>query len=148
VVRPPFLSPGGRCRWPGGPHGGNYVLSNVAQEASVRGPRIAIFPQGPDWHQARTEAGMETDGHEDMHAGELETSLLLAFCPEVVRPGNESADWTANRPHLLTLGMAGYTRSGVIGRLSLGTAAKGKLAMSSLVSSFSDTYKVLTDTTS
>lgn len=35
---------------------------------------------------------METHGHEDMHAGELETSLLLAFCPEVVRPGSESAD--------------------------------------------------------
>ena len=25
-------------------HGGNYVLSNVVQEASVRGPHVAIFP--------------------------------------------------------------------------------------------------------
>src|SRR5437764_1147660 len=25
-------------------HGGNYVLANVAQEASVRGPRVAVFP--------------------------------------------------------------------------------------------------------
>jgi creatinine amidohydrolase len=104
-------------------HGGNYVLGNVAQEASVGGPRIALFPQGPEWHQARTDAGMETDGHEDMHAGELETSLLMAFRPDLVRPGNESADWTADRPHLLTLGMAGYR-------------------------SFSDTYTVLTTTPS
>ncbi|MBG0568072.1 creatininase family protein [Actinoplanes aureus] len=124
-------------------HGGNYVLGNVAQEASVRGPRIAVFPQGPDWHQAREDAGMETDGYEDMHAGELETSLLLAFYPEVVRPGNESADWTADRPHLLTLGMAAYTKSGVVGRPSLGTTAKGQLAMASLVRSFGDTYNVL-----
>src|SRR6266540_3669390 len=28
-------------------HGGNYVLANVAQEASVDGPRIAVFPQWP-----------------------------------------------------------------------------------------------------
>lgn len=39
-----------------------------------------------------------------------------------VRPGNESADWTADRPHLLTLGMASYTKSGVISRPSLGIA--------------------------
>jgi len=89
---------------------------------------------------------METDGYDDMHAGELETSLLLAFCLEVVRPGNETTDWTADRPHLLTLGMAGYTKSGVIGRPSLGTAEKGKRAMSSLVRSFGDTYEVLTTT--
>jgi creatinine amidohydrolase len=127
-------------------HGGNYVLANVAQEASVRGPRIAVFPQGPEWHQARVDAGMETDGYDDMHAGELETSLLLAFRPEVVRPGNETADWTADRLHLLTLGMAGYTKSGVIGRPSLGTAEKGERAMASLVRSFSGTYEVLTKT--
>jgi creatinine amidohydrolase len=126
-------------------HGGNYVLSNVAQEASVRGPRIAVFPQGHEWQQAREDAGMETDGHEDMHAGELETSLLLAYCPEVVRSGNESADWTADRPHLLTLGMAEYTKSGVIGRPSLGAAGKGSSAMASLVRSFQRTYSLLTE---
>jgi creatinine amidohydrolase len=34
-------------------HGGNYVLSNIAQEASVHGPRIAVFPLGSDWERAR-----------------------------------------------------------------------------------------------
>ena len=126
-------------------HGGNYVLSNVAQEASVSGPHVAVFPQGHDWDKARRDAGMETDGYEDMHAGELETSLLLAFYPEIVRPGNESADWTSDRPHLLTLGMAGYTKSGVIGRPSLGTAAKGKATMASLSQSFQSTYTLLTE---
>jgi creatinine amidohydrolase len=64
-----------------GGHGGNYVLSNVAQEASVEGPRIAVFPQGPDWEQGRADAGMETGSHQDMHAGELET-----FCGGGLRP--------------------------------------------------------------
>ena len=36
-----------------------------------------------------------------MHSGELETSNLLATYPEVIRPGNETADWTTGgRPHL------------------------------------------------
>jgi creatinine amidohydrolase len=128
-------------------HGGNYVLANVAQEASVDGPRMAVFPQWSEWEQARRDAGLETSGQEDMHAGELETSILLAACPEVVRPGNETADWTAeNRPYLLTLGMAGYTKSGVIGRPSLGTADKGAAVLGSLVRSFQPLLEVLTGT--
>lgn len=88
--------------------------------------------------------GLKTDGHEDMHAGELETSILLACCPEVIRPGNESADRTSgDRPHLLTLGMTAYTESGVIGRPSLGTAAKGTKVLESLVRSFAPVYQVL-----
>jgi creatinine amidohydrolase len=129
-------------------HGGNYVLGNIAQEASVHEPRIAVFPQARDWDHARTEAGMETSSHEDMHAGELETSILLATNPEVVRPGNQTADWSADdRPHLLTLGMTAYTKSGVIGRPSLGTEAKGRAALASLVRSFDRLYALLSGPT-
>ncbi|GIH14713.1 creatininase family protein [Rugosimonospora africana] len=125
-------------------HGGNYVLSNVVQEASVGGPRMALFPQTADWIKARTDAGMETTVHEDMHAGEAETSILLHVCPDVVRPGNETADWLADdRPHLLSLGMSAYTTSGVIGRPSLGSAAKGAAALASFAASFKDTLDVL-----
>lgn len=127
-------------------HGGNYVLSNVAQEASVNGPRIAVYPQGTDWDQARADAGMETRGHEDMHAGELETSVLMATLPHLIRPGNETGDWTAEaRPFLLTLGMTGYTKSGVIGRPSLGTADKGAALLKSLARSFQPLLEVLAD---
>jgi creatinine amidohydrolase len=125
-------------------HGGNYVLGNIAQEASVHGPRIAVFPHGSEWERARQDAGMETNGHEDMHAGELETSILLATYPEAVRPGNETADFLADdRPYLLTLGMAGYTKSGVIGRPSLGTRAKGEAALASLVRAFAPLLAIL-----
>ncbi|MGN9913596.1 creatininase family protein [Phytohabitans sp. LJ34] len=119
-------------------HGGNYVLSNVVQEyTATHGPTMTLFPMGRDWDRARAESEMVTDSHEDMHAGELETSLLLHVAPELIRPGNEAADWIANdRPHLLTLGMGAYTTSGVIGRPSLGTAEKGKAALHSLTTSF------------
>ena len=119
-------------------HGGNYVLSNVVQEyTAAYGPTMSLFPTGSDWAKARTDAAMTTNSHEDMHAGELETSLLLHVAPELVRAGNETADWVANdRSHLLTLGMSAYTTSGVIGRPSLGTAEKGKAALDSLTASF------------
>lgn len=125
-------------------HGGNYVLSNIVQEASIDGPRMALFPQGADWIQAREVAGLETSPHEDMHAGELETSILLHSCPGVIRPGNESADHVIDdRKHMLSLGLAEYTATGVVGRPSLGTAQKGGEILVSLVSSFADYYRVL-----
>ena len=115
-------------------HGGNFVLGNAVQEYTVaHGPVMSLFPQGADWSFARGHAGMETDSHTDMHAGELETSVLLAVAPDLLRPGFESADWIADdRPGLLTYGMAKYTENGVIGRPSLGTALKGLLLLSSL----------------
>jgi creatinine amidohydrolase len=117
-------------------HGGNYVLSNIVQEASVRGARMALFPSSSDWKAARAAGGLETDHHSDMHAGELETSILLHAIPEVVRDGNATADHQApDRPHLLTTGMRAYTRSGVIGSPSLGTAVKGKAVLDSLTDS-------------
>ncbi|OPC82460.1 creatinine amidohydrolase [Embleya scabrispora] len=114
-------------------HGGNYVLSNVVQEANVTGSRVALFPAREDWQRAREEAELESDGAEDMHGGELEVSLLLHGAPDLVRDGIGDTDHSAvDRPFLLTLGMAGYTRNGIIGHPSLATAGKGKAIMASL----------------
>jgi creatinine amidohydrolase len=125
-------------------HGGNYVLGNVVQEGSAQGKRIALFPSGDDWEEARKSAGLSSSGHEDMHAGEIETSVLLHTNPELVRDGYETADWVANdRRHLLTTGMGEYTRSGVIGRPSLGSAEKGKAVLASLVDSFASVMEIL-----
>ncbi|MEU5882542.1 creatininase family protein [Spirillospora sp. NPDC047279] len=115
-------------------HGGNYVLGNVVQEA---GGGMALFPGVPDWEAARSAAGVETSLDGDMHAGEIETSILLHAHPGLVRPGHEAGDHLADdRPHLLTLGMAAYTGSGVIGRPSLASAGKGRDLLASLVASF------------
>jgi creatinine amidohydrolase len=114
-------------------HGGNYVLSNVVQESSG----MALFPGRDDWAFAREKAGVETSAYSDMHAGELETSILLHAHPDLVRPGYESADHLAeDRRHMLTLGLAPYTSSGVIGRPSLASARKGELLLAGLVESF------------
>ena len=127
-------------------HGGNYVLKNIVQEATVDGPCMALFPTSADWAHARTAAGMATSDHEDMHAGELETSILLHGCPELVRDGYETADHLADeRADLLTVGIEAYTTSGIIGRPSLASASKGKSAVGSLVESFAHSMKILAD---
>jgi len=114
-------------------HGGNYVLGNVVQEANIAGPRMSLFPTRYDWDEARRAGGLETGSHEDMHAGELEVSILLHACPELAREGFDTMDHEASmRPQLLVLGMKGYTETGIIGHPSLGTAEKGKAVLDSL----------------
>ncbi|QHC22485.1 creatininase family protein [Streptomyces sp. GS7] len=119
-------------------HGGNHVLRNVVQESHESGgTRMALFPGSADWAAARSRAGVRTSAHSDMHAGETETSILLHAHPELVRPGYASADHLADdRPHLLTLGMAAYTESGVIGRPSLASAEKGAQLLAGLAEAF------------
>jgi creatinine amidohydrolase len=126
-------------------HGGNYVLGNVVQESSARGERMALFPAPEDWETACKRAGVLTSLLTDMHAGEIETSILLHAHPELIRAGYETSDFVADdRRHLLTLGMSGYTESGVIGRPSLGSAEKGKELLASLADSFGTYFSLLT----
>ncbi|MFD1149575.1 creatininase family protein [Saccharothrix hoggarensis] len=114
-------------------HGGNYVLSNVVQESEG----MALFPGSADWAAARAAAGLETSSRADMHAGELETSILLHTHPDLVKSGYETGDHLADdRPHLLTRGLAPYTPSGVVGRPSLASAEKGRDVLAALVGAF------------
>ncbi|MGL5826309.1 MAG: creatininase family protein [Nocardioides sp.] len=127
-------------------HGGNYVLKNLVQEANVDSrARMTLFPTSDDWDRARQTAGLETSAHEDMHAGELEVSILLHAMPDVVRPGYETTDHLADRPHLLSLGMSAYTNSGVIGRPSLGSAEKGAAVVEDLAKAFDEHLRILAD---
>ncbi|WP_280270762.1 creatininase family protein [Nocardia wallacei] len=127
-------------------HGGNHVLSNVVCEHNTDARTMALFPTKEDWNAAREYAGMRTDSHTDMHGGELETSILLHTCPELVGDTYRSADnATGDRRHLFVTGMAGYTASGIIGYPSLATAAKGQAALDSLTAAFADQLAVLAD---
>ncbi|KAA9150799.1 creatininase family protein [Amycolatopsis acidicola] len=122
-------------------HGGNYVLGNVVQES---GGGMALFPGLADWESARAFAGVETPLDSDMHAGEVETSILLHAHPELVRPGYETGDVVADdRRHLLTLGLAAYTASGIVGRPSRASAQKGKELLEGLVAAFGEYLPIL-----
>lgn len=111
-------------------HGGNYVLAHVAQEANLDGPRVYLGPGRAAMGQCFAAAGIGTDPHDDMHAGEYETSVMLDRHPELV--GRARPDETAERPLLTARGLAAYTVSGVVGRPSRATAAKGRLVLDAL----------------
>ena len=129
-------------------HGGNYVLGNLVQQAAFDGGvRIGMFPAREDWNEAREAAGMTSSSHEDMHAGELEVSILLAAFPEMVRDGWDQDDHTADdRRHLSVLGISAYTKSGVIGRPSLATPQKGRAALDHLADAAQHILKILDET--
>jgi creatinine amidohydrolase len=121
-------------------HGGNYVLSNVVQESAG----LALFPTEVDWLSARSAAGLASSILTDMHAGEIEVSILLHAHPELVHPGYAEHDHIADdRTHMLTLGLQAYTESGVVGLPSLASAEKGRDVLSSLVTSFAATLSML-----
>jgi len=128
-------------------HGGNYVLSNSVQEANARGEiRVGLFPSREDWAEAREAAGIVSTNHEDMHAGELETSILLATHPRHVRDGWQTADHGApDRRHLATLGVRAYTQSGVIGYPSRASAEKGRLVLNYLGKAAVDLINLLAE---
>jgi creatinine amidohydrolase len=125
-------------------HGGNYALGNAVQELNVGQVRAVLYPSAPHWVKARQEAGLTTNMHDDMHAGELEGSILLNATPSLVREGYRTGDHlSSTRDMLLTLGMEAYTRSGVIGRPSLATERKGADLLASLVANAADTINLL-----
>lgn len=113
-------------------HGGNYVLKNIAQELNSIGKNILLFPTSEHWKQALLYANIETSLHEDMHAGEIETSILLHLNPDYVREDKLIDELASNRSFLHLLGMKGYTKSGVIGVPTLASKTKGKLLLESL----------------
>ena len=115
-------------------HGGNYMLANVVQQANADGAmRVGLYPSREDWTEARRAAGITSSNHDDMHAGELETSLLLAAHPAYVRDGTHTADHAApNRRYLSTLGIDAYATGGVIGWPSRADADKGQAAIDHL----------------
>lgn len=116
-------------------HGGNYVIKNVAQELNNVGNKILVFPTSQHWKQAIVSAYIETSLHEDMHAGEIETSILLHLNPDLVRENKMIDELASNRSFLHLLGMKGYTKSGVIGVPTLANKEKGKLLLESLAKS-------------
>jgi creatinine amidohydrolase len=128
-------------------HGGNYVLSNVVQEANAQGQlRVGLFPSREDWREAREAADITSTSYDDMHAGELETSILLATHPGYVRDGWQTADHSAtDHRHLTTVGMSAYTDSGVIGYPSRASAEKGRAVIEHLGRAAGDLITLLVE---
>ena len=125
-------------------HGGNYVLSNVVQEANVEGRRVVLFPQSKEWTEARIAAGVVTSNREDMQRRRSRDIDHACQTSGTRRASFRDADHLADeRRHPLTVGIRGYTETGIIGRPSLATAEKGRALLDSFALQFKDHLGIL-----
>jgi creatinine amidohydrolase len=99
-------------------HGGNFCLIPAAREWNMdkKLPRLLLV----DFFSGLSEMG------DNLHAGEVETSMMLHLCPERVRadkPEDFVPEWS--RADLTHFGMKGISPTGVWGCPSRATAEKG-----------------------
>lgn len=98
-------------------HGGNFDAINKARQILANEKRNVIF-----WSPAITDA--------DLHAGEFETSLLLAIAPDVVRTDRFEVGVTElsedDKLALRQKGVAAVSPNGILGDPRGASAQKGE----------------------
>lgn len=122
-------------------HGGNYVLGNTVQELNLANKTSPDAPEnggvlmGPSrrhWQAALDAAKIEKNLSEDMHGGEIETSILMHVAPDMVRKGGEDTP-ADDRRFMGLYGLGAHSKTGVVGTPSAATAGKGKALLNGLV---------------
>ncbi|NWJ26990.1 creatininase family protein [Rhizobium sp. RM] len=130
-------------------HGGNVdIMSIVGRELRVRYGMAVV---GTQWGRFGHPEGLigEHEMKFGIHGGEVETSLMLHFRPELVRMEKaqnftSKAEWQKERsrfiqplpPHALAWIAHDLNDNGVVGDASKGTAAKGEAICKHQVSGF------------
>ncbi len=130
-------------------HGGNVdVMSIVARELRVRHKMAVVSTQ---WGRFGNPEGMisEHESRYGIHGGEVETSLMLYFRPDLVRMEkaknfvSRAEEMRANSkfltplpPHSLAWIAHDLNPNGVVGDASKGTAEKGELICKHQVEGF------------
>lgn len=139
-------------------HGGNVdIMSIVARELRVRHQMAVVSTQ---WGRFGNPEGMISD-HEQkfgIHGGDVETSLMLHFRPDLVRMENaqnfvSKAEWMKEwsrflqplPPHSLAWIAHDLNENGVVGDASNGTAEKGEAICKHQVAGFIEMLRELAD---
>jgi creatinine amidohydrolase len=121
-------------------HGGNTdVVGIVARELRVR---LGMLVAATQWRRFGLPAGMYTpfDSTHGIHAGDIETSLMLYFRPDLVDMSkaklfpSKAAEMEKDYKHLRPAGQHGFgwiaqdiNPDGAVGDASIATAEKGRL---------------------
>ena len=114
-------------------HGGNLVLKITVRELNLaqhRGKVVLCHP----WLELGDEVShILESAHEEQHAGELETSMMLHLAPEQV--GDERVDHVpdVDPVYFDYTPMKEFCPDGVWGRPSLATAEKGEKLLAAMV---------------
>jgi creatinine amidohydrolase len=116
-------------------HGGNFILGPSIQELNHKYPDMLIIMAPEEWPIKENGCSIFEEPETDLHAGEIETSILLYLNPGMVKPewmdyvppvGREFLDYTT---------MNAINPEGVWGSPSKGDANKGARAMDAQVKS-------------
>jgi creatinine amidohydrolase len=110
-------------------HGGNYALGPVVRDINRSNRALKILIDNFWEHSDPSILEMRSQGRLDMHAGEFETSLMLALRPDLVKPG--AVDMAPTEPDfkqadLNTFGMGWNAPQGAHGWPSAGSREKGE----------------------
>jgi len=132
-------------------HGGNSpLLTIVATEARVRFNMLAV---ATSWTRFGVPAGIiaPADKTLDIHAGDIETSVMLAIRPDLVRLDavqdfpSRQADYASRFTHLRAYGphafgwkMSDLNPQGAAGKASLATAEKGEAILAHAIHGLSE----------
>ncbi len=115
-------------------HGGNFVLEAAMRELNLSRPGLRLIMPGGDAVMGVRQSIFRTAGQE-VHAGEWETSVELAFNAEHVHAKEERQDWVppVGREFLDYAFMDALSETGVWGCPTLATVEKGKMALDAQV---------------
>jgi creatinine amidohydrolase len=125
-------------------HGGQpQILEIIARDLHQERPDFSIFPLFT-WRVPHIVDRLltEKEATEGIHAGDAETSILLALLPEIVKMDRAVREYPENLPKDSLLTMEGrlpfawltheISKSGVIGDATAATKEKGELILESL----------------
>ena len=116
-------------------HGGNFALIPVVRDINRLDRTLKILLV--DWWKQPDPGILDCpkQGKTEVHAGEFETSVMLALRPELVKPERPDIRPTVEgfqQPDLTTFGVGYVAPEGAFGYPSLASAEKGRRLLESL----------------
>jgi len=117
------------CPW----HGGNFILKPATRELNLELGKCGVIFLNP-WEHVPAEAYAEFASGFEVHAGDVETSIMLALCPEHVRDDRRDNPIRFNPIWQDMLSMKTLSGGeGHCGHPSQATAEKGKAFVAEVV---------------
>jgi creatinine amidohydrolase len=109
---------------------GNFIAKAAVRQLNHEHPDLDAIWVQPLAAASRALGEIFESARDDIHAGEVETSLMLALCPDAVGDGAVDHVPQAARDMLDLVPLSALAPAGVWGRPSLATRAKGEEALS------------------
>lgn len=109
-------------------HGGLFITGPVIRELNAQYNDIKVIKADVTLYGSELYNKGIIESNDNLHAGEIETSLLMYFYPELVRE-DRITDYIPDVPrdYLNYRSMPMYTESGVWGKPSLASVKKGEM---------------------